>query len=481
MSAEKDTAAFNALSEADFKSRYWRQLWGHRLRHFMGGESSSQPLETAIAFELLAQVSMQEHKREQAGYCAMRALRLGRSLTEITPVVGRAYASLCLVESAKEKTSKTTIAKYKRKALDTCTELNELQQLSYTLLTFGGLAAGEASWDDASDNLKQSASIAERLKDKRQWEESLCHQAHLEYYRGGFSESKALYEEASASAKSRGDKQIANRCSAGIAAVLLAMDQVDGAMAILEKTNSFGQLALALLRSGRRDEALQKALLVKDKFEAVRSTKYYVLKGFVATAEVILKLLEDALTRQAALQAEADARAARTTMGLRGVSARRRASAKEATRRRSSDQMNEGSSTGGVRLDDVEALTKLAEQWIEKLEQFGNIYPVARPRALLLKGQFQLLQYIEQQAGDGKLTAKALSTFRKSLQCAKSLSMPYDEALALYELGKHSEELQLEKERSKHLSQAMELFEKRGAAYDVNRCKLQLDRGEVRL
>ena len=252
-------------------------------------------------------------------------------------------------------------------------------------------------------------------------------------------------------------------------------------MAILEKTNSFGQLALALLRSGRRDEALQKALLVKDKFEAVRSTKYYVLKGFVATAEVILKLLEDALTRQAALQAEADARAARTTMGLRGVSARRRASAKEATRRRSSDQMNEGSSTGGVRLDDVEALTKLAEQWIEKLEQFGNIYPVARPRALLLKGQFQLLQYIEQQAGDGKLTAKALSTFRKSLQCAKSLSMPYDEALALYELGKHSEELQLEKERSKHLSQAMELFEKRGAAYDVNRCKLQLDRGEVRL
>ena len=41
--------------------------------------------------------------------------------------------------------------------------------------------------------------------------------------------------------------------------------------------------------------------------------------------------------------------------------------------------------------------TVTAQHLQDALEQFGNIYPVARPRALLLKGQFQLLQDIEQQ------------------------------------------------------------------------------------
>ena len=60
-----------------------------------------------------------EHQRVQAGYCAMRALALGQSLPCLTPVVGRAYASLCLVESAAEKSSSWTISRYKRKALET--------------------------------------------------------------------------------------------------------------------------------------------------------------------------------------------------------------------------------------------------------------------------------------------------------------------------------------------------------------------------
>ena len=54
------------------------------------------------------------------------------------------------------------------------------------------------------------------------------------------------------------------------------------------------QLALALLRSGNREEALEKCMLVKDRFKGKR-TKYYVLKAYASTAEVILKLLEDAL------------------------------------------------------------------------------------------------------------------------------------------------------------------------------------------
>ena len=82
---------------------------------------------------------MQEHRREEAGYCAMRALSLGMSLPHVTPVVGRAYASLCLVESAAEKASGTKIRRYKRKA----EQFGELAQLSYTLLAAGVIDAGQ--------------------------------------------------------------------------------------------------------------------------------------------------------------------------------------------------------------------------------------------------------------------------------------------------------------------------------------------------
>ena len=42
-------------------------------------------------------------------YRAMRALALSQALPVLTPVVGRAYASLCLVESAAEKSSQRKI------------------------------------------------------------------------------------------------------------------------------------------------------------------------------------------------------------------------------------------------------------------------------------------------------------------------------------------------------------------------------------
>ena len=76
--------------------------------------------------------------------------------------------------------------------------------------------------------------------------------------------------------------------------MLLATDEVAGALDILKTTNSYGQLALGLLRSGQKEQALEKALKVKDRFKGKR-TKYYVLKAYSSTAEVILKLLEDAV------------------------------------------------------------------------------------------------------------------------------------------------------------------------------------------
>ena len=151
----------------------------------------------------------------------------------------------------------------------------------------------------------------------------LCYRAHLEYYRGDFPLAKQLYEEAMKSAQERGDKQIVNRrgsidpipprpipsqpirshttphhttttttttphphhttqpsqpraappractiflrCRAGIAAVLIVVNDLTGAIDILKSTNSYGQLALCLMREGNHEAALEKALSVKDR------------------------------------------------------------------------------------------------------------------------------------------------------------------------------------------------------------------------
>ena len=222
-------------------------------------------LDQAIAYELLAQVSMQEHKREQAGYCAMRALRLGQTLPHLTPVVGRAYASLFLVESAADKASLWTIKRYRAKAKKISSLFGESGQLLQNYLNAGVLDAGQARWADARDNLRSAAKIAHDLKALRQREEAICHLAHLEYYIGNFAESRGLYEEVVTSAQKRGDQRNTQSSNAGIAANLLATNDVEGAISILAlpTMKSHGQHALALLRCERVTETRKPCLETK--------------------------------------------------------------------------------------------------------------------------------------------------------------------------------------------------------------------------
>ena len=546
---EKTMAAFDGSAlgdhEPEFKRRYsWQRLL-HGLAHLLhpsylitgGGIPRSQLLESqmpvlpprlkngrvapppplwldhleqAICYELLAQVSMQEHKREQAGYCAMRALRLGQTLPHMTPVVGRAYLSLCLVESSADKASLWTIRRYRAKARKICFSLGESGQLAQNHFATGVLDAGQARWADARENLHAAAKIAGDLKNAHQREEAICHLAHLEYYIGNFAASKMLYEDCARSAAERGDQQITLRCNAGIAAVMLATNEVAGAMAILAlpTMKSHGQHALALLRSSRRQEALEMALRAKDRFKGKR-TKYYVLKAYSSTAEVILKLLEDALARREVASQRKIAAASRMTVrpgnaaavgiaGGGGLAAPASSAASDEEEEQAAAAAAAAAAGGGptattlstrsesglssprgslrseegddaINLDDPAALREIAGEWINRLDQFGNIYPVAKPRALLLLGQFQAL------SGGAKGAAQALGTFARSLRKARHYRMVYDEALALYELGKHTEAAHAQI-KMRHLSAAQELFKECGAEYDVQRCSIQLNR-----
>lgn len=585
----------------------------------------SELAELASCYELLAQLHLVGHRVRLAEYCARRALALGLRLPALSPVVARSYAALLQVAASSGAPART-VSYFKSQALRTCGQLGEYAQLAFTLLAIAIHDASSAKWTVARDNLSKALGIVSELDDLRLWEDVQSHTGHAEFYAGNFAKSLGCYELALKSAQERQDKQMVNRCLSGVAAVYLATRRTADAHDILKSTNSYGQLALCLLRLGQADQALSYAQKVKDRFKGPR-TKYYVLKAFSSTAEVFLRLLERA-------KADADADAGRPSAlafgGLLGTGATHseaqpprgalvrwgsgraratdqkglhscpaiaeascstslasslgvpqrasgtagvepsfsigsnsvasagtaasslrlstapepdglemhararalvRTSERDAPAAISEGLAEESSgvvaeesswqpeeSSGGLRAEDslyphadcdpltcsadeapstpnrpslrdrarrssarasspagestlastrdasaagvpLEKLQSLADEWIDKLTQFGELYAVARPRALLLRGQLDMLT-CKQRHG--------LRSFQRSLQAATRLGMGYDRALALLELGRHASDLSHAK---RHLSTALDLFGKAGALYDYARCE----------
>jgi hypothetical protein len=72
---------------------------------------------------------MQEHDVPLASYCATRALQLGQQLEHLTPVVARAYASLCLTSAADMRQREAL--RFKDLALSSCKVQGEYSYYAY--------------------------------------------------------------------------------------------------------------------------------------------------------------------------------------------------------------------------------------------------------------------------------------------------------------------------------------------------------------
>ncbi len=104
----------------------------------------------------------------------------------------------------------------------------------------------------------------------------------------------------------------------------------------------------------------------------------------------------------------------------------------------------------------------LARPACRALHRFARIYPIGQPHAWLCQGLYDWL--------DGQ-PAQARNAWRKSLAHAERLAMPYDEGQAHYELGRHASG----DERKPHLTRAAEIFERLGAAYDLERTQMAMN------
>ena len=101
------------------------------------------------------------------------------------------------------------------------------------------------------------------------------------------------------------------------------------------------------------------------------------------------------------------------------------------------------------------AVMKAARRALRHLGAFARVFPIGRPRFLLYRG---LLDW-----ADGH-PARARRSWEGALAAAGQLDMPYEQALALRELGRRAP---LAIERDERLARAAELFRRLGAAADL--------------
>ena len=112
---------------------------------------------------------------------------------------------------------------------------------------------------------------------------------------------------------------------------------------------------------------------------------------------------------------------------------------------------------------DVENLKTNAGQICRILRQFARAFPIGQPRAWLWQG---LYDWLSGQPG------QAYAAWGKSLTAAEQLTMPYEQALTLYEMGRHLPPR--DPNRQIYLNHAAEIFSRLQAKDDLSRAEQAL-------
>jgi len=385
---------------------------GHRLRpHPPHAEPGSEALlEAARAYATLSQLAYYDSRLLAALHGALLGLNLAERAGP-SPERAGAYASAQVVVGPLAPLARL----YRRRAQSAAAGLGHLPTLAWTAESHALYAIGHADWRGARAALALAIRIAEHLGDQRRRAECLALRCLVDAHRGHVREALAGCVEVEALGARQGDVQVRTWGLVGAAQNLLALGEGERAAALLgeaegllaenfdsaraEELWAYALMARAALRRREHALALSLATAAAGLIGRVPHAALYTLAGYSAVAEVLLGLWE----APAALH--------------------------PAARRR---------------------LTVEARRVVRALGRFALIFPVARPATLLWRGLELSLR--------GRAGA-ARRCWARSADLARRHAMPYDEARAHLELGRHA----AGPERRAHLDRAAAIFQRLGA------------------
>jgi tetratricopeptide (TPR) repeat protein len=346
-------------------------------------------VEAARAYERLAEIYYMSGEKTRLLHALLATLNLTESAGP-SPELARAYGSNAFAASLLGR--RRLARRYAQDARDTAQLIGDRFATAWVQGAVGLSALGMGDAAAAESALREAIDIHRQTRDWQHWGECVAMRAQAAYYAGDFPRGLELWTELYNTARSRGDRLQQAWGLNGQAEGLLKTggpEQVEQATALLHAAvglftdnidkvsvlGSYGLLALAALRRGDQRSARQAADDGMRLIEELASpTGYYTLNGYNGVANAYLALWETGDP------AQRDAMAAR---------------AREACR---------------------------------ALRRFARVLPVGAPSACLCNGRFAWLM------GQPKA---AIRNWRKCLRVADRLHMPYEQALAHLEIGRH--------------------------------------------
>ena len=397
----------------------------HRLRpgkHLGSVPSTAELCATITSYERLVEVYLYAQERGMAVDACLRALNLTEK-TNAPLQLGRIYALSCVIAGLwpLPRLAET----YRRLAVQSIAGLDDPTTCARVSQLIGIYDLSQGRGEQGQEALQRAAENARQAGDWRRWEESMTHAAAGgSYARGDFEAASQQFLEVRNVAHRRGDPQAEIWGLCGQAMCALRRGRLVEAKTLLEaaatglRTYASGGAediwlsGLRALTHWRQDEPELALQIADEAMHLISKTKPvtpYVSEGYAGVAAVYLAAWEDSVQKSSARSAERAGAA-------RGACA---------------------------------AFT-----------QFAHVFPLATPRALRYQG---LAHWLSGRHG------RARKAWQQSLQAAERLGQSNEQGLAHYELARHLEPSA--PARTMHRKAAIAIFERLGAAYDLDKAR----------
>jgi hypothetical protein len=397
-----------------------RQVW-HRLRFArqpvaIDNESDKPPLKADTlklirAYLLLATVDAQDDKGSIIDvYTNLRALNLSETMRRRSYELAQSYTNVGYMFGF---LSHSLARAYMQRAQATLTRLENLPVLGVVLVAANIYALGVGDWQAGERGCAQALEICEGLGDRRNWALNLSILSYIANFQGQFARSQKLNREFYQEALATNHLQHQVMALSGRVWFLLQDEQTVQAIALAEsilplfamstgtripESTTHGMLARAYLRQGQFSQARQAAATAIALMAQASLPFFAHIITYRYITEVYLTLWNKEKTQKTKAAAEFKA---------------------------------------------------LARQACRSMHRLARVFPIGQTEAWLWQGAYDWL--------DGQ-PGRARRAWQKSLAAAQKLAMPYDEALAYYEIGRHATGA----EQESNLTRAKEIFERLG-------------------
>jgi hypothetical protein len=400
----------------------------HRLRSpkILAADDSKHDeiLEAARVHDLLVRLYYYSQERSFLLHSSLQAMNLAERVGAV-PEMARMYSLMCVAAGLVSRHSLARL--YERLALKTADNADDVLTRGRVLARIGLYNLGVGSWQRASDLLDESAAIAERFNDHRQWGESAGLRAYVAYHRGEFADGLRRFAQVGTRATAQGNVQYQGWGLWGRAHNLIRLGRLDEAVTALTEV---------LERLAHMDD--RGAEVVSHGLLAIARAYREEWQLAQASADNVLRLATSAHARFSLADMEGLAGAAEVYLML-------------------------WERQGGGQAEAAEAYAGSAREACEAMFRYARIYTFGRPRAELLQGAYHRL------AGNER---RANQAFRSSLRAAQTLEMPYEQGRAHYEIGRHLNAG--DPSRRDHLQASLEIFSRLQASLDEARVRAQL-------